>query len=119
MDALRLFAAPIDPTSQVSSQSTSLVHIPGRALATRTQSPKDTASPSVNDIWTVSVGDDGTFNFYAVPGQTSAKHSQQSDSTGQGSSAVWGTPQTDVAARYAQYAALASPYTGQYLNIYA
>jgi hypothetical protein len=119
MDALRLFAAPIDPTSQVSSQSTSLVHIPGRALATRTQSPSDTASPNANDIWTVSVGDDGTFNFYAVPRQPSGKNCQQSDSTWQGSNAVWGTPHTDVAARYAQYAALASPATGQYLNIYA
>jgi hypothetical protein len=116
MDALRLLPAPILPASQVSSQSTSLVPIPGRALAARTQFPSDTASPRANDIWTVSVGDDGKFNFYAVPRQTSGKNSQQ---TWQGSSAAWGTPQTDVAAQYAKYAALASSSTGQYLNIYA
>jgi hypothetical protein len=118
MDALRLFPAPVDPTSQVSSHSTSLVHIPGRVLATRTQSPSDTASPRANDVWTVSVGEDGKFNFYAVPRQSGGK-TQQGDSTWQGSNAIWGTPQADVAVRYAQYAALASPATGQYLNIYA
>jgi hypothetical protein len=125
MDAIRLISAPIDPTSpsETSSQSTGLVHVPRTALATRTTSHSDTARPTSNDVWTVSVDDNGAFNFYAVPRQGSGRNTSSqwnNDYAGEASSSGWAMPGSqNAAAQYAFYAALAPTVTGQYVNVYA
>lgn len=117
--------APTDPpsTSETSSQSTSLVHVPRTALATRTIQRNDTARPSSNDVWTVSVDDNGAFNFFAVPRQGSGGNTSpqsKNDFTDQASSSGWAMLcSQDATSQYAFYAALASSATGQYLNVYA
>jgi len=127
MDAIRLLPAPIDPTSRLGSpsRSTSLVPATRRPLAMRSTAQADSAYADDQVVWTVSVGEDGSFNFYGIPRQNSGNNgsSQGQDFfSGQGSSAVWGMPQVqigDVAAKYALYAAISAPATGQYINVYA
>jgi hypothetical protein len=126
MDAITLLPAPIDPTSQLGSpsRSTSLVPVTRVPTAIRSTARDGSAYPGDQVVWTVSVGDDGSFNFDGIPRQNSGKSSssQSQDSfSGQGSSTVWGMLQVqigDVASQYAFYAA-ASPATGQYVNVYA
>lgn len=130
MDAIRLLPAPVDSTSntsEVQSRSTSLVQASQQALARAKQ--QDTAAyPSDRYIWTVSVADDGTFNFYAVP-KTAYQNSSQADTSSsrswQDSWAAWGTNSSNglnapsyAVQQYAYYAS-AAPGTGTYLNIYA
>jgi hypothetical protein len=119
MDSVQLISAQMGQPSLKASRSTSLVHVPRIALATVSRS--ESARPSSNDVWTVSVSDNGAFNFYAVPRSGSEKNaSSQSDFPKRGSISDWAAPQSqDVVAQYAFYATLASPANGQYLNIYA
>jgi hypothetical protein len=126
MDAIRLLSAPVDTssTSEVESKSTSVVPASRTTPASRNVSSSDSAYPRDQYVWTVSVGDDGTFNFYAVPKQSGNQNSSsQWDgySPDQGSNVGWGLPQSeDAVSQYSFYAALpASSTTGQYINIYA
>lgn len=124
MDAIRLLPAPIYLTPQLgsSSRSTSLVPVTRVPLAIRSTARDGSAYPSDQVVWKVSVGDDGSFNFYGIPRQNSGNNgSSQSFFSQQDSSTAWGMPQVqigDAAASYAFYS-LASPATGQYLNVYA
>lgn len=126
MDALRLLPAPLEPPSTVEaySRSTSLVPVTRLPLAAHSNAQDGSAYPSDQVVWTVSVGDDGSFNFYAMPrqGSRSKASAGQDFLSGEGSNPAWGIPQVqigDAVTQYAFYAALSAPATGQYLNVYA
>jgi len=132
MNEIRLISATVDPasTSEVSSRSSSLVPastqaVTGRVLSTRVLDARsiksDSGSQKANDVWTVSVGDDGVFNFYSAPQPSSSKSILDLVKGSQGSSAVWVPWKSPnmAAAMYAFYAALASPVSGRMLNVYA
>jgi hypothetical protein len=128
MAAIRLLAAPIDPshTSEVDVQSTSLVPINRLAIATRKAPSGDTAYPGDNYTWTASAGSDGSFTFYAVPQKQSGNGQASSQWDGDASSAGWNTQALrNAAAQYALNASLPPPMygsgytTGTLVNVYA
>jgi len=125
MAAIRLLPAPVDPPStsearEPTSQSTSLT------LSTRSITRSDTAYRSQGasgDVWSVSVGDDGTFNFYAAPRQSSANNaSGQWDDflSAQSSASGWQALLTSTAvAQYTLHGIMPLPTCGHSLDVYA
>jgi len=122
MDAIRLLSAPVDSPSTLdgSSQPTSLVHVARFPPAAQRS---DTAYPNHNYVWTVSVGDNGSFNFYSAPRQNygnGASVQSQDSFSSQDSTSVWAVPQSQsVAAQYALYATMTGQDRGQYVDVYA
>jgi hypothetical protein len=129
MDATRLLSAPVDQAStEVQSQSTSLVPVTRLPLSTdRSSSQSDSAYPSDKFVWTVSVADDGSFNFYAVPraaysGSGQGGNSSSSQYSDQSWAAASGAGLLDpsyAATQYAFYATSGMQEIGQLINIYA
>jgi hypothetical protein len=126
MSAIRLLPSSLDTlsTSEVSSQSTSLVHSPRPALANRVITQSDSAQGGDDYVWSVSVGDDGAFNFYAAPRKNSGNDSASSQWAGYGSAAAsgsgWNQQQlSNVVAQYALHASMPMPMTGRFLDVYA
>jgi hypothetical protein len=125
MAAIRLLPAPVDPPStlesrQQTSQSTSL------ALSTRPIASSTAYRNNGNaseDVWSVSVGDDGTFNFYAAPHQSSANSaSSQWDDflSAQSYATGWNTRLTsNAAAQYTLLGIMPLPTYGHSLDVYA
>lgn len=121
---IRLLPSSVDtpPTPEVSSQSTSLVLANRQAAAIRAQS---STTPELQDshIWSVSVADDGSFNFYSVPrnasGNGSTNQNQSSTSSGVANSGWNAFRLQSAAAKYAFYASLSTSSYGQMLNVYA
>lgn len=123
MDAIRLLPAVNPPYSrQSSSSSTSLVPVTrfplvSQTLAPRSSQPSDGAFSSDHYVWSVSVGDDGSFHFYAVPRQS---YVGTTSGQSQSSAAPWAIPQSkNVPAQYAMYASLAAPASGHMIDLYA
>ena len=122
MSIIRLLPASVDTpyTSEVNGQSTSLIPSSRQKLAN-----SGTASiPSHLDdshVWSVNIGDDGNFNFYAVPRRSSGNDTSQDDSTSSGkSSSGWsGMLSRYAMAQYAFFASLAAPPSGGLINVYA
>jgi len=110
----------------VSSQSTSLV-TSARQDITR-QASTSAAANRLDDryVWTVSVGDDGSFNFYAVPRTITGNNNASSDGSSSSSSSAkssysgWSIPPSrDAAAQYAFYAGMTMQMTGRLIDVYA
>jgi hypothetical protein len=65
-------------------------------------------------VWSVNVGDDGSFNFYAVPRALTASTSSQKSAGGSNES------RTEYAdGQYAFYASLAMKTYGRLVDVYA
>lgn len=134
MDAIRLLTAPVDATSQEGQQSsTAIVPVSRQPYSSQalTRTGTDSAYGQDQDryVWTVSVEDNGTFNFYAVP-RSSYASTGQNDSSSRSWQEMWtgwsasasgiSTSETRYAtAQYAMYASAGNQYTGQALNLYA
>jgi hypothetical protein len=117
MDAIRLLSAPVASPSTLdgSSQSTALVHVTRQPLVLRSTSQSSIAYPGDDYVWTVSIDDNGSFNFYAAPRQNYG-----SCASGLGFASGWVAPQSSsVAAQYSLYASMANQDRGQYLDVYA
>jgi hypothetical protein len=125
MDAIRLLSAPVDSPSTLdgSSRSTALVHVTRQPLALRSTSQNSTAYAADDYVWTVSIADNGSFNFYAAPRQNygnGASVQSQDSFSSQDSTSVWAVPQSQsVAAQYALYATMTGQDRGQYVDVYA
>jgi hypothetical protein len=125
MDVTRLLPAPVASPSTLdgSSQSTALVHVTRQPLVLRSTSQSSIAYPGDDYVWTVSIDDNGSFNFYAAPRQNygnNASGQSQDFSSGLGFASGWVAPQSSsVAAQYSLYASMANQDRGQYLDVYA
>lgn len=129
MAALRLLAAPIDPShlTQVESQSTNLVPSRRLALASRKASSSDAAYADDSYIWTASAASDGSFTFYAIPQNKPGNNDASSQWDGEASAPAWNTHVLRyVAAQYALTASELAPMhgitsylTGSLVNVYA
>ncbi len=126
----------MDTTShEAPGTSTALVPVSrqpfgSQALSTqRSTARTDCTYPQDRYVWTVSVADDGTFNFYSVP-RSGYANSGQNDSTPQSWQEMWtnwsaaasapGVSDVRYAtAQYAYYAAAGSATNGQLVNLYA
>ena len=136
MDAIRLLTAPVDAASyEAEGTSTAIVPVSRRpynsqALTTQSSTSRaDSSYPQDRYVWTVSVAEDGTFNFYPVP-RSGYANSGQGDSTSQTWQQMWtnwseaastnGVNDARYAAsQYAYYAAAGSATNGQLVNLYA
>jgi hypothetical protein len=113
----------------VSSQSTSLIPSPRLVPSNRAISQSDTTQSGDNYVWSVSVGDDGAFNFYAAPRKNSSSDSssgnnalsQWSDYFSAGASGSgWSQYQMrNVASQYMLVASMPTPASGRYVDVYA
>ncbi len=130
MTAIRLLAAPIEPThsSELESQSTSLVPVSRLAVVNRNAATTDTVAYPYDDYtWTASAGSDGSFTFYAVPQKQSASYQAPGQWDSDASGASWNTQALrNAAAQYALTASLPPPMygsaayaPGSLVNVYA
>jgi hypothetical protein len=129
MAALRLLAAPIDPSrlTRVESQFTNLVPSHRLALASRKAPSSEAAYADDTCIWTASAASDGSFTFYAVPQNKSGNNDASSQWDGEAFTPAWNTQMLRyVAAQYALTASELAPMhgitsnlTGSLVNVYA
>jgi hypothetical protein len=125
MAAIRLLPAPVEPPSalELRSQSTGLVLAPRLALASRPVTSRDTAYRNDGDVWSVSVGDDGTFNFYASPPKNTGNSAagQKNDfQSARATTSSWNTLQMrNAAAQYALHANMPAQTYGHFVDLYA
>jgi hypothetical protein len=128
MAAIKLLPAPVDPPSalaarEASIQSTSLVPASRLALAIRSVTHGGAASRNLGDVWSVSVGDDGSFNFYAAsPKNSEYSASSQWDDfqSARASASGWNTlPMRHAAAQYALHANMLRQTYAHFMDVYA
>lgn len=124
MAAIRLLPAPVQPlpTLEMRSQSTGLVHVPRPALASRSGTSNDTVYRNDTDTWSVSVGDDGSFNFYAMPpkkSENSAASQWDDFQSARATASGWNTVQMrNAAMQYALHASMSAQTYGHFLSVY-
>lgn len=120
MAAIRLLAASVDasPTSGVYDDCTGLV--PATRLANQRNASSDTASQNDDFVWSASVGDDGSFNFYGVPrnaGSSTASARSDDFQSSQISGSDW--YMRNAVFQYNLHSSMPMASQGQLLSVYA
>ena len=126
MDVTRVQSAPLLLPSGESSNaaSTALVRA-SHGISPLSTAQGVTAYPQGSGVWSVAVGDDGAYYFYAGYADEDDGSRQRAQDSSYSASyanqgAWWNAPQvTDAAAHYAMYASLSADSFGHMVDFYA
>ena len=121
---LLIVPAILPPALRMNSASTSLVPVSRFPTANQIVPRSDSAYPDDNFVWSVSVGGNGSFHFYAAPLKSllNAGASNQRDSflSSQVFVPYWNALNaSNAVAQYQLLASMPTPLYGHLLNIYA